>query len=67
MSLKAVASVANVLLMTDGLFFTLGKMMLPFLEFLMKDEEDDEPSIALGFCVEVMVGSVVVRLTACGT
>lgn len=66
MSLKAVASVANVLLITDGLFFTLGNIMLPFFEILI-EAEDDEPSIVLEVCVEVMVGSVVVILTACGT
>lgn len=66
MSLKAVASVANVLLITDGLFLTLGKIMLPFFETLALDEAED-PSIALEVGVEVMVGKVVVTLATCGT
>lgn len=67
-SLNAAASVANVLLMTEGLFLTLGKMILPFFETLIEEaEEDDEPSIAFDVCVDVIVGRVVVILTACGT
>lgn len=62
-SLNATASDAKVLFMTDGLFLTLGKIILPFLlNFPFEEDVEEDPSILFNDEVGVTLDVVVVIL-----